>query len=357
MFLALKEIKHSKFRYALITIMIMMISYLVFILMGMMLGLANENKAAINSWGTQTVFLNKNANGSLSAAMITKDQLPTNSLSDHEALVGQVPVVITRAGKHQQLKENAQVIGLDRQQFIAKHKIKLTAGHQAKGTHQIVVDEGLRTKGYRIGDQVRLNSSQQKYEIVGFAKNAKLNVTPVIYTTLANWQQLKGVNDQVVASGIVADRVEPAKHFNQLSRYSVTGFIQKLPGYTAQNNTFTFMIAFLMVISLVIIAVFLYILTMQKMSNYAVLRAQGIPARHLVNATLAQAVVLMLVGVIGGVIFTWITQLLLPPAVPMLMNWPIIAGISLILVVLGMLGALLPVRMILKIDPVRALNN
>ena len=209
MFLALKEIKHSKFRYALITIMIIMISYLVFILMGMMLGLANENKAAINSWGTQTVFLNKNANGSLSAAMITKDQLPTNGLSDHEALVGQVPVVITRAGKHQQLKENAQVIGLDRQQFIAKHKIKLTAGHQAKGAHQIVVDEGLRTKGYHIGDQVRLNSSQQKYEIVGFAKNAKLNVAPVIYTTLANWQQLKGVNDQVVASGIVADRVEP----------------------------------------------------------------------------------------------------------------------------------------------------
>lgn len=117
------------------------------------------------------------------------------------------------------------------------------------------------------------------------------------------------------------------------------------------------MIAFLMVISLVIIAVFLYILTMQKMSNYAVLRAQGIPARHLVNATLAQAAILMLAGVIGGVIFTWITQLLLPTTVPIMMNWPVIAGIGLILVVLGMLGALLPVRMILKIDPVRTLNN
>ncbi|MGN1280181.1 MAG: ABC transporter permease [Limosilactobacillus sp.] len=356
MFLALKEIKHSKFRYALITIMIMMISYLVFILMGMMLGLANENKAAINSWGTQTVFLNKNANGNLSASMITKDQLPKAGLNDHEALVGQVPVVITRT-KHQQHKENAQVIGLDRQQFIAKQKITLTAGHQAKGAHQIVVDEGLQAKGYRIGDQVRLNSSQQKYRIVGFAKDAKLNVAPVIYTTLANWRQLKGVNDQVVASGIVSERHESAGQFDKLSRYSVTSFIQKLPGYTAQNNTFTFMIAFLMVISLVIIAVFLYILTMQKMSNYAVLRAQGIPARHLVSATLAQAAVLMLAGVIGGVAFTWITQLLLPTTVPMMMNWPIIAGISLILVILGMLGALLPVRMILKIDPVRALNN
>jgi putative ABC transport system permease protein len=357
MFLALKEIKHAKFRYALITLMIMMISYLVFILMGMMLGLADENKAAINSWGTQTVFLNKNANGSLSASMVTKDQLPTSGLNNHEALVGQVPVVVTRVGHHQQLKENAQVIGLDRQQFIAKDKIKLTAGHQAKGAHQIVVDEGLQAKGYRIGDRVRLNSSQQKYQIVGFAKEAKLNVAPVIYTTLTNWQQLKGVNDQVIASGVITDRPESAKSFDQLNHYSVKDFIQKLPGYTAQNNTFTFMIAFLMVISLVIIAVFLYILTMQKMSNYAVLRAQGIPARHLVNATLAQAAILMLAGVIGGVIFTWITQLLLPTTVPIMMNWPVIVGIGLVLVVLGMLGALLPVRMILKIDPVRALNN
>lgn len=356
MFLALKEIKHAKFRYALITVMIMMISYLVFILMGMMLELANENKAAINSWGTQTVFLNKNANGSLSASMVTKDQLPAK-LNQHEALVGQVPVVITRTGSQHKLKENAQVIGLDRQQFIARDKLQLTAGHQAQGADQVVVDEGLRAKGYRLGDRVRLNSSSRKYQIIGFVKDAKLNVAPVIYTTLTSWQQLKGVNDQVVASGVVTDQRESAKRFDQLSRYSVNTFIQKLPGYTAQNNTFTFMIAFLMVISLVIIAVFLYILTMQKMNNYAVLRAQGIPAKHLIGATLSQAVILMLAGVVGGVIFTWITQLVLPTTVPILMNWPIIAAVSLVLVILGMLGALLPVRMILKIDPVKALNN
>ena len=356
MFLALKEIKHAKFRYTLITVMIMMISYLVFILMGMMLGLANENKAAINAWGTQTVFLNKNANGSLSASMVTKNQLP-NKLNKHEALVGQTPVVITRADGQHKLKENAQVIGLDRQQFIAKHKITLIAGHQAKGAHQVVADAGLKEKGYRLGDQIHLNSSRQKYRIVGFAKDATLNVAPVVYTTLNTWQQLKGVSDQTVASGVVADQKESAKRFNQLSHYPVNTFIQKLPGYTAQNNTFTFMIAFLMVISLIIIAVFLYILTMQKMNNYAVLRAQGIPARHLVGATLSQAIILMMAGVFGGVIFTWITQLVLPTTVPILMNWPIITGVSFVLIILGMLGALLPVRMILKIDPVKALNN
>lgn len=355
-FLALKEIKHEKFRYVLIAVMIMLVSYLMFILMGMMLGLANENKVAINSWGTRTVFLNKNANGSLSQSMITQAQLP-QKLNRHEALVGQTPVVLTRATGTHKHKQNAQLIGLDSRQFIAQKRLHLVAGRQAKNDREIVVDQGLRAQGYHLGDRVRLNDGGQSFKIVGFAKDAKLNVAPVIYTSLANWRKLRGVGPAVVASGVVADQNVKGSAFPGLSRLTVKQFINKLPGYTAQNNTFTFMIAFLMVISLVIIAVFLYILTMQKMANYAVLRAQGIPARHLVNATLAQAALLMFCGVIGGIVFTWITQLLMPTEVPILMSWPAIAGIGLALVALGMVGALLPVRMILKIDPVAALNN
>lgn len=96
MFLAIKEIKHEKLRYSLIIAMIVMISYLMFVLMGMMLGLAGENKAAITSWDTQTVFLNKNANDNMSQSLITTDQLANKKLNKHEALVGQAPVVIKR---------------------------------------------------------------------------------------------------------------------------------------------------------------------------------------------------------------------------------------------------------------------
>ena len=62
MFLALKEMKHEKLHYGLIVAMVVLISYLMFFLMGMMLGLQNENDAAIKEWGTETVFLNKNSN-------------------------------------------------------------------------------------------------------------------------------------------------------------------------------------------------------------------------------------------------------------------------------------------------------
>lgn len=118
-----------------------------------------------------------------------------------------------------------------------------------------------------------------------------------------------------------------------------------------------FMIGFLMVISLVIIAVFLYILTMQKMPNYAVLRAQGISARHLIGATIDQAVILTITGICGGLVLTLLTAWLMPMTVPLVLEWPLIGLISIILILLGGIGALLPVRMIMKVDPVRALNS
>ena len=95
---------------------------------------------------------------------------------------------------------------------------------------------------------------------------------------------------------------------------------------------------------------------MQKISHYAVMRAQGIPARHLILATVTQSIFLMISGVIGGILLTLLTSVAIPMSVPVIMNWPLISLMAVGLIVLGMIGSLLPVRMIIKIDPVQALN-
>ena len=343
MFLALKEIKHEKLHYGLIVAMIVLISYLMFFLMGMMLGLQNENDAAIKEWGTETVFLNKNSNDNLGQSIITRDQLAGKD-QKNVALVGQAPVVLKEKGAS---KESAQFIGLDPDQFISREKIKITSGRQAKGNNEIVVDKSLSKKGYHLGDRVTINSQNEKYKIVGFVNDAKFSVAPVVYGSLPVWRELRGLNSSAVASGLFSDHKLSKSSYPALQHYTVNEYINKLPGYSAQNNTFTFMIGFLMVISLIVIAVFLYILTM---------RAQGIPARHLILATVTQSIFLMISGVIGGIILTLLTSVAIPMSVPVIMNWPLISLMAVGLIVLGMIGSLLPVRMIIKIDPVQALN-
>lgn len=353
MFLALKEIGREKFRYGLIIGMVVLTAYLMFMLMGMMLGLANQNTAAINSWGTQAVALNKNANVSLGQSLIPTAGAP--KLTAHQAFVGQVPVVMETTGKVKH-KQSLQFVGLDKDQFIAQKKVSLTSGHKARTDTQLVLDQSMQTKGYHLGSRVQLNGGPQTFRVVGFAKDAKLNIAPIAYGSLATWRTLRGSGNQFVASGIVADRPMKKNLAQGLTTYSAKDFIAKLPGYAAQNETFAFMIGFLMVISLIIIAVFLYILTMQKLPNYAVLRAQGIPAARLVGATLAQAFLLMVSGAALALALTAVTGAVMPAGVPMLFNWPLLVGLALALVITGVLGALLPVRMIRRVNPLDALN-
>ena len=159
------------------------------------------------------------------------------------------------------------------------------------------------------------------------------------------------------ASAIISRNVNYSYNHANSKTYQIAQFIKKLPGYTAQNMTFQLMIGFLFVISLIIIAVFLYILTMQKMHNFAVMRAQGIPSRTLVAATVSQSVILVVVGVIIGLAVMWLTAKVLPAAVPMSFTPQIILSGTCGMLLTGIIGSLIPIRSILKVDPAKAIGE
>lgn len=353
MFLALKEIAHEKLRYGLIIALVTLVSFLIFILTSLAQGLASQNTAAINSWHTRQIVLNKDANTNLAQSLITTQDAAKLRLGANEAYVGQAPVVLK--GTHR-AKQSAQFIGLEPHQYIAQH-LQLVAGHMPKTDHEIVLDTSLKNAGYKLGDHVRLNTVAHRFTVVGFTKNAKLSIAPVIYGRLASWPQLKNIPAGFKASAVVSKRATLNGSVGNLTTVPVAKFIQQLPGYAAQNMTFEFMIGFLLVISLIVIAVFLYIITMQKLSQYAVLRAQGIPARVLVSAVLIQAVLLTVIGLILGAALTAGTFLVVPAAVPLAVNLPLLSGVSVALIGMALLGALIPVRTILKVDPVTVIGG
>lgn len=352
MYLAWKEIKHEKLRYGLIVGMILLISYLVYILSGLSFGLAQQSTEAITSWGAQSVILDKDANTSLQQSMLTKSQTDKLTLTNKESYVGQTPVV-TKQAKHKNV--SAQFLGLDWDQFIGT-KLTLVSGHKPTKANQVVVDDAFKTDGYALGDKIQFNSNKDHYTIVGFTHNAKIDIAPVVYGSLSTWRDLKKLPATFTASGIISRNADYSAGIAQLKTYPVSTFINKLPGYSAQNMTFTFMIAFLMIISLVVIAVFLYILTIQKIPNYAVLRAQGVPSGVLVNNTISQALLLVFGGLALGSSLTALTAKLLPAAVPIAFNWPMLIGVTVGILLTGVVGALIPVKLILKVDPVTVIS-
>lgn len=316
-------------------------------------GLASENTQAIESWNAEKVVLNKNSNINMNQSVLTKKDLKKADLGKNEAYVGQLGTVVKAKNRS---SVSAQFLGIKKDQFIYKEQ-KLLSGKRAKNGDQVTVDSSFKDKGYKLGDKISLNGSDKKYKIVGFVNNAKINIAPIVYGTFATWKKLRMVAPNVAASAIISKSRNFKYDYKDVQTYPVNKFISKLPGYTAQNMTFELMIGFLFVISLIIIAVFLYILTMQKMHNFAVMRAQGIPSKTLIGATISQSVILVAVGVIIGLILMWITSMALPAAVPMKFTPTIMLSGTVGMLVMGIMGSLIPIRSILKVDPAKAIGE
>lgn len=352
MYLAVKEIQHEKLRYSLIIAMVILISYLIFVLTSLALGLAKENTSALDSWNFNKIILNKDADINLRQSLLTKDQTEALKTDKKAALLGQANIVV-KEKTHPQV--SATFIGIKPDQFLYQ-ELKVSAGKKPTHADQVVVDTSFETKGYHLNDKVYFNSQEKPYRIVGFTKNAMLNVTPVVYGQLKAWSTLKNVTSNFSASALITKET-PKTLAPELKAYSKQELIEQLPGYDAQNKTFTFMIAFLMIISLIVIAVFLYIITIQKLPNYAVLRVQGISKKVLIENTVSQAFLLVLIGLCGGALLTGITALFIPTSVPMSFDLKLLSLMALLLLLISILGSFISARTIAKIDPTKVLGN
>lgn len=70
MFLALKELKHAKFRYAMMTAIIVLIAWLVFILSGLGNGLSTLSAATLKNIDTEYVTYEETAGATFAKSLL-----------------------------------------------------------------------------------------------------------------------------------------------------------------------------------------------------------------------------------------------------------------------------------------------
>ena len=75
MFLALREIRHQRGRFALIVAVIALIAYLAFFLASLATGLAHSYRSAIDDWDATSVALTDDSNESVTASCLSRDQV------------------------------------------------------------------------------------------------------------------------------------------------------------------------------------------------------------------------------------------------------------------------------------------
>ncbi|EXJ24211.1 ABC transporter permease protein [Alkalibacterium sp. AK22] len=363
MFLAWREIRYSKTRFALIIGVVVLISYLVFFLTGLAYGLAQENRTSIDKWEADGIFLAEESNTNINMSMFPKDLLEEVN-ADETASLGVVSSVIEpNRETDEDAKVNATFFGISAEEFIMPDIID---GDAFGEDRQVVADRSLRDEdGYEVGDELSLSGMDLTLELVGFTEDSKFNVAPVLYTNHSTYQEIRasgfGQREDEIISAIVVRQengdIEAVEQTtDELALYDIDEFINNLPGYNAQVLTFGLMIGFLVLIAAMIIGIFIYVLTLQKSSMLGVMKAQGISSAYIGRSVVGQTFILAAFGVLTGLILTLGTGLILPNAVPYMNNFIFLITITGLLISVAVTGAFFSVKTVVNIDPLEAID-
>ncbi|HGH5037664.1 TPA: ABC transporter permease [Staphylococcus aureus] len=349
MFLAWNEIRRNKLKFGLIIGVLTMISYLLFLLSGLANGLINMNKEGIDKWQADAIVLNKDANQTVQQSVFNKKDIENKYKK--QATLKQTGEIVSNG--HQ--KDNVLVFGVEKSSFLVPSLIE---GHKATKDNEVLADETLKNKGFKIGDTLSLSQSDEKLHIVGFTESAKYNASPVIFTNDATIAKINPrLTGDKINAVVVRDTNWKDKKLNQeLEAVSINDFIENLPGYKPQNLTLNFMISFLFVVSATVIGIFLYVMTLQKTSLFGILKAQGFTNGYLANVVISQTLILALFGTAFGLLLTGVTGAFLPDAVPVKFDVLTLLVFAIVLMIVSVLGSLFSILTIRKIDPLKAIG-
>jgi len=354
MFLAWNEIKRNKLRFALITGVLMLVAYLVFFLSGLATGLKDLNRESVDKWIATAIILTEESDKSIYQSSMLLGQAADVD-AEEVAVIGQLTAIAGNGSS----KKNVSIFGIRDDEFLMP---EVTEGKPFAGENEVIADDSLKEEGFGIGDELHLSSSDEKLTIVGFTDKARFNAAPVLYADLDTFHKVKfgegaEANNDRINGIVIRNGGTDTVTDNALQVIEIEEFIQNLPGYTEQNMTLTFMIYFLFAISAVIVAIFLYVLTVQKISMFGVMKAQGISNFYLSRSVIAQTFVLTAIGVIIGFALTLVTGAFLPAAVPVSFDLPTMVLYGAVLVAVAIAGAVFSVLTIVRIDPLKAIGG
>ncbi|MFS0784325.1 FtsX-like permease family protein [Bacillus sp. 1P06AnD] len=372
MFLAIKELKHGKLRFLMIGLIFVLISWLVFLLSGLGTGLNSLSAASFKNIDANHVAFEKGSRASMTRSIITESyskQLKDQKHVTNAAPLGAVSVTIMKDKKH--VKEGGKydvtVLGAEPGSFVVPD---VTEGKtiDSSDPNSVIVNDSLKDKGFKIGDSVKVESSKEKMKIVGFMHNETYNHVPTVYAPIEKFQSLRfaapqsddGVKQPVNAIMLQGDNLNPdqiEKDIPGLEIVTKNTAIQGMPGHKEENGTITMMLVFLLAISAVVIAVFFYVLTLQKSNQFGIMKAIGASNGFLGRAIVSQVFLLSLTSIIVGALLAYLVAFILPEGMPFALDPKLVILYGIVLLVVSVLSSVLSVRKITKIDPLQAIGR
>lgn len=380
MFLALRELRHAKLRYMLMSFIMVLIVLLVLFVTALARGLSSDNASSIKQMDADYYVLQENSDQRLTRSSIERStvkqisQALAQDTTVSYASLGVQMTSITKAGSPK--KVDSTFFAVDTEQFLTP---ALVEGKMfgANSADEVIVDRSFTEEGLQIGDLIEDTSTGLQFKIVGFTEGESFSHSPVIHMSFDAWNVLsknriihpaaagasQAGEDSIPPITAVAVRGE-IKDADQLQD-QVSGIevitqaeaLKGIPGYKEEQGSLQMMIAFLFIIAAFVLAVFFYVLTIQKIGQFGVLKAIGAKTAYLARTLILQVLLLSVASIGIGIALTYGLSLMLPPSMPFELTPSLVLISSGLFLFVALAGSMLSLYRISKVDAIEAIGR
>jgi putative ABC transport system permease protein len=196
---------------------------------------------------------------------------------------------------------------------------------------------------------------------------------PTVWVDFETWREVATAADPTSPAAVQAVVVEPAPGTDlealaddvEAALAGVVAVDASTPAeliaadevVTQQSSTFAGIIGVTFVVTLLVVGLFFVLLTIERSKLYAVLKAMGGRTPDLVGGLTLQAVVVAVVAlVLGGAVSLGLLSFVIPADLPVVVLPERLAVLAGATIVVAIVGALLTLRRILRIDPGSAIG-
>lgn len=358
--LAWSEIRFARLRFALIVLVVALLSALVFVMGAIGVGLGHANVSAVRALPGDGLAVQAEIDHSLPRSVVTREQVA--AIAADPAVAWAEPLVLTSlmAREGDEPRFGVSVLG------VPEDSRALPAGVRL-GDETAVVDAELDGAGIEAGAVLRLGPRQRELRVAATRSGSTLSHQPVAFVADATAQRLRAdlAGAQASGPGTVSAVMVGLKPGRTLAQVAVPGVelvereaaARAMPGYKGELMTTQLVQVCLYVIGAALLATFFWMVTVQKAPSLAVLRAAGLTARTLALALTAQVIGLTLAGLAAGWLIAAALTAAIPDAISAVLRPGDVLGAAAILLALSLLAACLALRTLLRTDPLLALQR
>lgn len=378
MFIALRDLKFAKGRFLLIGVVVALVAFLTTLLSGLAAGLIKNNISGLIELDVTHLAFEYNNKPSYRNSMIDREMW--EGWREVDGVIAVEPMGHTMFNARMlddSPLDDVVLWGVEPGSFLEPEVLDGEGlGNVENG---VIISRLLVDRGLKLGDTFILDRVLTELKVIGIVDEYNIGHVPIVYTPMRKWQEAtygppggpppgeKLPDILYDYASLIALQLEEGLDPGLLEAADIelgtltidkTRAYEASSGYKEEVATVRMIQGFLVVISALVIGAFFTVWTIQRTREIGLIKALGGSNMYLLRDALGQVIILMLVGTtVGTSCALWLGRRFVESGNPFVLNPDTALGSSILLVVAGLIGSAISIRLVTRIDPIIALGT